>query len=129
MIRVVFILVTSFFLTISAYAQQNCDPENRSTETSASTGSDYAPFKLLQNFPNPARDITNIKVQVHCPGNISLRIYDMVGNLVYFLPEEHMQAGTYSLPVETANLPEGVYFYVVKRDSYSQTMKMVISRR
>lgn len=126
--RVVFILF-SVLLTLSISAQQNCDPENRGENTNAQPGIDNVPFKLLQNFPNPARDFTNIKIQVNCPGSLSLKIYDMVGTLVYFTPEERVQPGVYSLPVETAALPEGVYFYVVKRDTYSQTMKLVISRR
>jgi hypothetical protein len=127
MMRVVFILFTSFFISFSGLAQQNCDPENRAETTNTGT-SDYTPFRLLQNFPNPARDITTIKVQVNCPGTLSLKVYDLVGNLVYF-SEERVQPGLYSLPVETANLPEGVYFYMVKRDTYSQTMKMIVSRK
>ena len=84
---------------------------------------------MLQNFPNPARDLTSIKIQVNCPGFFSLKIYDLVGNLVHATPEEYMQTGLYSVPVETADLPEGVYFYVVKKDTYSQTLKMIVSRR
>src|SRR5438045_1383234 len=79
------------------------------------------PFKLSQNYPNPAKENTSIKVQLSNAGNVTLKLYDMLGNAVATLLDQNMAAGIYSVPVETENIPDGVYFYVLKKDSLSQT--------
>lgn len=86
-------------------------------------------FKLSQNFPNPARESTVIKVQLNSPGPVSLKLLDMLGNTVYSLLDNSMPAGTYFVEVETYRIPEGVYFYVLKKDDQVQTMKMIVSRK
>lgn len=85
-------------------------------------------FRLMQNYPNPAKEITHIKFQLNIPGPVTLKLYDMLGNKVDLLVDEYMTSGNHSIPVETANLPNGIYFYVLKKDSLSQTMRMVISK-
>jgi hypothetical protein len=52
----------------------------------------------------------------------------MLGNPVADLLEENLAAGTYSIPVETADFPNGIYFYVLKKDETSQMMRMIISK-
>jgi hypothetical protein len=86
-------------------------------------------FKLSQNFPNPARENTVIKIQLNSPGPVSLKLLDMLGNTVYSLLDDSKPAGTYFVEVETYRIPEGIYFYVLKKDDEMQTMKMVVSRK
>jgi hypothetical protein len=85
-------------------------------------------FKLFQNVPNPSKEQTAIKLQLNNPGYVTLRLYDMIGNLVSSLVEQNMPVGTHLIPVETANIPNGIYFYELKKDGASQTMKMIISK-
>jgi hypothetical protein len=85
-------------------------------------------FELLQNFPNPAVRNTTISFKLNAPGYVSLKIYDMVGNPVYTIVEKNLAADNYSFPVDVAVIPEGVYFYRLKKGSASQTMRMVITK-
>jgi hypothetical protein len=87
-----------------------------------------ASFRISQNYPNPARDITHIRLQLNAGGYVSLKLYDMLGNSVSIITEQYLPAGTYSLPVETHSLPDGVYFYTIKKEGESETLKMVISK-
>jgi len=111
-----FFFTLSFFLLLFA------------TQAQVSEGSEEASFRISQNYPNPARDVTHIKLQLNTGGYVSLKLYDMLGNGVSVITEQYLTAGTYSLPVETHSLPDGVYFYTVKKEGESETLKMIISK-
>lgn len=86
-------------------------------------------FKLFQNSPNPARDLTHINFQLNSSGEVSLRLYDMLGNPIASLINQNLKAGTYSIPVETDDIPNGIYFYVLKKEGFSRSMKMIVSNK
>jgi hypothetical protein len=85
-------------------------------------------FKLYQNKPNPAKDNTSIRLQLHTSGHVSLKLYDVLGKTISTLLDQNIQEGLYAIPLETANIPDGVYFYVIKKDGMSQTRRMIISK-
>jgi hypothetical protein len=85
-------------------------------------------FKLFQNTPNPAKGFTQINFQLNSSGDVSLKLYDMLGNPVASLVEQNMKAGNYAIPVETADLPNGIYFYVLKKEGSSRSLKMIVSK-
>jgi hypothetical protein len=88
-----------------------------------------APFKLFQNSPNPAKETTYIGFILNTQGEVSLHLFDMVGNpIVTLLKEQKMKAGSYSIPVNTEYIPNGVYFYVLKKDGVSRSMKLIVSK-
>ncbi|MFY9308315.1 MAG: T9SS type A sorting domain-containing protein [Bacteroidia bacterium] len=84
--------------------------------------------KLFQNSPNPAKISTAINFQVNTNGPVSVELFDMVGNSVAMLLEDDLKAGNYSIPVSTSELPNGIYFYVLKKDGASQTKRMIVSK-
>ncbi|MEW6468837.1 MAG: T9SS type A sorting domain-containing protein [Bacteroidota bacterium] len=83
-------------------------------------------LKLYQNSPNPAVQNTSITFDINSSGHVSLRLFDLLGNEVAVLADQDMQPGSYSVPVETGALPEGIYFYVLKMNGLSRSMKMVV---
>jgi hypothetical protein len=83
--------------------------------------------KLFQNTPNPAKELSRINFQLTNAGPVSLKIYDIVGNTVFTLVNDQMKAGTYSIPVETAGMPNGVYFYTLEAGRTKRSMKMIVS--
>ncbi|MES2285982.1 MAG: T9SS type A sorting domain-containing protein [Bacteroidota bacterium] len=85
-------------------------------------------FKLSQNNPNPAKQNTIISFQLSSPGLVSLELFDMLGNLVSSVLNQEMKAGSHSIPLETGTIPNGIYFYVLKKDGFSQTKRMVVSK-
>jgi hypothetical protein len=87
------------------------------------------PFRLFQNTPNPAKELTHINFQLNTPGEVSLRLFDMLGNPIASLIDQNsMKAGSYSIPVETAGIPNGIYFYVLKKEGTTRSMKMIVSK-
>jgi len=89
---------------------------------------EMASFKLFQNSPNPAKEIAHINFQLSTSGHVSLKLFDMIGNPVLALLDQEMKPGSYSIPVETANIPDGIYFYTLKKDGVSRSLKMIISK-
>ena len=83
-------------------------------------------IKLLQNSPNPARDNTTFTFQTNSSGYVSLKIYDLMGNVAATVLEQHVKPGVHSIPVETSQLAGGIYFYVLKSQGVTRTRKMVI---
>jgi len=96
---------------------------------------------LEQNYPNPFNPSTIIRFTVPSNGrsemsNVSLKVYDVLGNEVALLVNEEKTAGTYEVEFsakggsasggETPNLPSGLYFYTLAAGSYSETKKMIL---
>lgn len=88
----------------------------------------WFPIKLFQNNPNPAKQITFVNFQLNSPGVVSLELFDMLGNSILSVLNHEMKTGMYSIPIETTEIPNGIYFYVLKKDGVSQTRRMVISK-
>jgi hypothetical protein len=95
-------------------------------------------FELYQNFPNPFNPSTKIKYTVpqdekRETRNVTLKIYDVLGNEVATLVDEYKPAGTYEVEFgghsdEGQNLTSGVYFYQIKAGEFSKTKKMIFLR-
>jgi hypothetical protein len=86
-----------------------------------------ATFKLYQNSPNPAKEETKISFQLNTSGYVSLKVFDILGNPVASLIDQYMKPGNYSAPVETATLPNGIYFYVLQVGNTKRSMRMIVS--
>jgi len=87
-----------------------------------------ASFKLFQNKPNPAKEVTNIKLQLNSSGYVSMKLYDILGKQVCTLIDQNLNPGVHSIPVDTENIPDGIYFYVMKKGGITETKKMIISK-
>jgi len=85
--------------------------------------------RLLQNFPNPFRGITIIPVEINQPNTfISLKVFDAFGNLKASLLNEKMTEGYYEIRWDARNLPDGIYYYILKADDWTATRKMVLMK-
>lgn len=61
----------------------------------------------LQLFPNPANEVLQVNFDLNNQSNSSLVVYNSLGQKVYF---ENLHSNIGSMKINTANLPEGVYF-------------------
>jgi len=85
-------------------------------------------FNLEQNYPNPFNPSTTISFSILVEGNVSLMIFNVIGQEVDELLDENLSAGNYSFQWNAENQSSGVYFYKLIIDSYSEIKKMVLMK-
>jgi hypothetical protein len=92
-------------------------------------------YALYQNYPNPFNPSTSIKYFVggDGPAKVSLKIYNVAGQLVKTLVGEEKFPGEYEETWNGRNennqeVASGVYFYKLKVSDYAETRKMVLLR-
>jgi len=86
---------------------------------------------LSQNYPNPFNPQTTIAFSIKDRGAVSLKVYNVAGELVRTLANEDRAAGSYTLVWDGRNdagspVSSGVYFYKLVTNNFSQTKKMVL---
>jgi type IX secretion system substrate protein len=89
---------------------------------------EFAPnkFALAQNYPNPFNPSTNIQFTVADIGNVSLKIYDILGREVAVLLNEIKSVGKHKVVWDAANFSSGVYFAVLKTGESTLTKSMLL---
>ncbi len=83
-------------------------------------------FRLEQNFPNPFNPATTIQYQLPSTSNVSLKIYDVLGNEVVTLVNEKQDAGYKEIKFNADRYASGMYIYRLTADKYVSTMKMLL---
>ncbi|NUN09306.1 MAG: T9SS type A sorting domain-containing protein [Ignavibacteriaceae bacterium] len=83
-------------------------------------------YTLAQNYPNPFNPATVISYTIPVSGNASLKVYDMLGNVVATLVNEFRQAGSYSITFNADRLSSGVYYYSLSSGGKNITRKMML---
>ncbi len=81
---------------------------------------------LYQNMPNPATNSTRISYELKKSDNVTVDIYDFLGNKVKSFYEGRKSAGFYSIEVSLNGFASGTYFYTLKTDKNIATKKMVV---
>jgi len=85
-------------------------------------------FALSQNYPNPFNPTTKISFSVPKDGNVSLKVYNMLGQEVATLVNKDLSAGTYTANFDASKLSSGAYIYELKSNSQSISKKMLLMK-
>ena len=85
-----------------------------------------AKYELSQNYPNPFNPSTIIRFSVPEKQHVSLKVYDVLGNVVTTLVNEEKPSGQYSAMFDARNIASGVYFYKLTVGSVSLSKKMLV---
>ncbi|MGA2667611.1 MAG: aryl-sulfate sulfotransferase [Ignavibacteria bacterium] len=83
-------------------------------------------FHLAQNYPNPFNPGTTILYTLGANSNIKLTVYDMLGRKIRTLADEYQQSGNHLYQFDGSNLSSGIYFYVLKTNTFTDVKKMVL---
>ncbi|MEN8194762.1 MAG: T9SS type A sorting domain-containing protein [Bacteroidota bacterium] len=81
-------------------------------------------------YPNPSTEETYVSFKLHETTNISLKIYDISGNLVAsILSGESFDYGKHviTISLEKFNMTSGIYYYTLQSDKKTQTKKLMIN--
>jgi choice-of-anchor B domain-containing protein len=90
-------------------------------------------YSISPNFPNPFNPTTTINFELPKAGDVSLVIYNVLGQEVKTLIKNNIQAGKYSATWNGKGnngslVASGVYVYEFRADNYVKTQKMVLMK-
>jgi hypothetical protein len=84
-------------------------------------------FRLEQNYPNPFNPSTTISYSLTGSGKVSLKVYNLTGQLVQTVLEGVEQArGRYEVKVDMKDRASGVYIYVLQQGSQRVSKPMTL---
>lgn len=83
-------------------------------------------FALNQNYPNPFNPTTAINFDLPTKSKVSLKVYNVLGQLVTTLVDEELDAGSYETEWDASSTGSGVYFYKIEAGSFVETKKMML---
>ena len=87
-----------------------------------------AGFELYPNYPNPFNPSTTIRYSVPHRTNITLLVFNTLGQRIATLLEGNQEAGVHDLKFDGTRLASGVYFYRMHAGDFVRTRRLVLSR-
>ena len=90
-------------------------------------------FSLSKNYPNPFNPITNLDFSIPKRSNVTLRVFNMMGQEVITLINEKKSYGNYSiswngLDSKGVNVASGVYFAELRNRNERRITKMLLMK-
>ncbi len=85
-------------------------------------------FVLSQNYPNPFNPATKISFTLPVGSDVTLKVYNMLGQEVATMVNGYRSAGTYEVEFNAAGLASGVYYYTLRAGSFTATRKMLLTK-
>ncbi|NQV37548.1 MAG: T9SS type A sorting domain-containing protein [Candidatus Marinimicrobia bacterium] len=88
-------------------------------------------FSLLPAYPNPFNPRTTINYALPFVGEVSVKVYDILGHHVTTLVKRHQSSGTHSIvwngtTQDNKPVSSGTYFVVLESGGLRQTQKIVL---
>ncbi|HBU70198.1 MAG TPA: hypothetical protein DEE98_07450 [Elusimicrobia bacterium] len=86
-----------------------------------------APNTLKQNYPNPFNPATTIEYSVSQDCHVTLKLYNVAGELVATIVDEFQYAGSHSVYYDGGErLSRGIYFYQLIAGNFVDTRRMAV---
>jgi len=90
-------------------------------------------YKLYQNYPNPFNPTTHIEYQLPEEAMVTLKVYNIKGQEVKTLVDEHKEAGYHAvtwngLDNNGTSATSGIYYYRLVTGTHVEIKKMVLLR-
>lgn len=83
-------------------------------------------FGLDQNYPNPFNPSTTIGYDLPQRSNVSLIVFNTLGQKVADLLNGEIEAGHHEVQLNASSLASGVYFYRLRAGSFVDTKKLIV---
>ena len=122
-------IVLVFLITvINSFADDNNKHFNKSSDgigsgVSSINSDDY---KLYQNFPNPFNPVTKLSYKIDVKGHVTLRVYNLVGQVVRVMVNEVQEPGKYEVKFDASDLSTGVYLYKLQINDFTSVKRMTL---
>jgi hypothetical protein len=85
-------------------------------------------FELNQNYPNPFNPSTTISFNLPESGEVTLKVYNLVGEEIKTLAEGYREAGIHSFTFNAEGYPSGMYLYSLSTNGFTETKKMLLMK-
>ena len=79
-------------------------------------------------YPNPINSNGVINFNLEKPENVSLQIVDILGQVVY-TEQSKRESGIQSIPVNSKNYSNGIYYLKLRIDGKNYTKKVIIDKQ
>lgn len=83
-------------------------------------------YNLYQNHPNPFNPSTTIKFALPVKTNLSLNVYNTLGEKVAEIFNGELEEGYHEMMFNASGLSSGIYFYRIESENYSATKKLIL---
>lgn len=83
-------------------------------------------YALSQNYPNPFNPSTRIQFSLPKASNVTLKVFNMLGQEVATLVSGSLSAGDHDVTFNAKNLASGLYFYRLTADQFTSVKKMML---
>jgi minor extracellular serine protease Vpr len=83
-------------------------------------------FQLSQNYPNPFNPTTKISYSIPKTSEVTLTIFNLLGQAIATLVHEQQEANTYVKEFDASRFASGTYFYQINAGSFHSTKKMIL---
>lgn len=87
-----------------------------------------AKYSLEQNYPNPFNPLTNIRFGLPKPGHVNIAIYNIHGQKIATVIDEHQEEGYHLISYDASHLASGIYFYKIEAGAFVQVRKMILMK-
>ena len=85
-----------------------------------------ASFNLSDAYPNPFNPTTTMTLAMPVSGDITVEVYNVLGQVVATLASGYMEANTYTLTWDASNASSGVYFVQADTEGFVITQKLMV---
>jgi hypothetical protein len=83
-------------------------------------------FALNQNYPNPFNPSTTIRYSIPAASQVTLKIYNLLGQEVASLVNAAQKPGNYEVSFNASSLTSGMYVYRIQAGTFIETKKMML---
>ncbi len=115
-------------LAVNAQSAQNIFDNNfriiTSLDNNPNSGK-VSKYVLNQNYPNPFNPETTIGFSIPKSGQVTLSVYNVLGQKVCTLLNEYKPAGDHQVKFKASSFSSGVYYYDLEIDDFHQVKKML----
>ncbi len=85
-----------------------------------------ASFSLQQNYPNPFNPSTTISYSLPERADVTISIYNVLGQTIATLVSEEQEAGQHSILWNAGNMASGIYFYDLRSVKFKEVKKLLL---
>jgi hypothetical protein len=91
-------------------------------------GSSPVSFSLSQNYPNPFNPSTTIRYGLPAPSQVSLTVFNTLGQHIATLVDESEDAGFHDVQFDGSGLASGAYFYRLRAGAFVSTKVLMLEK-